>query len=700
MKEFLNEEIKRSLVLMGLPSSISPKLTEAFLAAAAGNPIVEFVNFLKSGLKKGEVGSLTSQEKMAIISLADEAGALDRSFDEFGDVGERLTKDQITILKNFLDNTADWQVTRVIAYGSMVFNNTQIYIRYLDAEEILFETLQRELDNLGPGADAEMQTLKDLFDAQRDFDLGALERQELANKALMIAEKLEDSNPYKSLIRDTAQNELQKSERQIANGTTLAPTADEFSQVTTKEIEELQDAAKKGEEVTEDPFEDIVFRGLEDLEDEIGEEEAMSLEEAAQKAFMEKMNQTCKTKFCGTMYAYWKGKSPKFQQMWDITVKELEKLMKTSTGESLARIPKETQDTYNIILKKFKDKNTPLTLDQYMKLGEKVYEKWKTGGFWERFSLSGLFGTGRSSFYTVARFSLGSDLYTGSWSFKSAVKKWAPFNALMLLWSIGTGIYELKVGSDDPNKTEEEILRESIVRWFKNSVATGFGLAPLPRLAMEGMIEGFKFFLPESTYVNKEDLIEYLKENSLKTQGTAWTIIEINDNIFNKKGVTVYFGPNDDPPITQIKGITDPLYSMANGRYFFEKTGEWSYQMKFIPEGQKKPKVEEEKTKELDKQSINTIEEQLATNSVLSPFIKDRLTGIIKNHKKHIDFKSQKKMSQDDGKEIIVLIFEWKDKDTDNSYKIAFNYTKFKSMNNPDLKSQENWAQLVKEYKE
>ena len=53
MKEFLNEEIKRSLVLMGLPSSISPKLTEAFLAAAAGNPIVEFVNFLKSGLKKG-----------------------------------------------------------------------------------------------------------------------------------------------------------------------------------------------------------------------------------------------------------------------------------------------------------------------------------------------------------------------------------------------------------------------------------------------------------------------------------------------------------------------------------------------------------------------------------------------------------------------------------------------------------------------
>ena len=217
---------------------------------------------------------------------------------------------------------------------------------------------------------------------------------------------------------------------------------------------------------------------------------------------------------------------------------------------------------------------------------------------------------------------------------------------------------------------------------------------------MEGLVEGFKFFLPDSTYVNKEDLIEYLKENSLKTQGTAWTIIEINDNIFNKKGVTVYFGPDDNPPITQIKGITDPLYSMANGRYFFEKTGDFTYRMMFIPEGQKKPKVEDEKTKELDKQSINTIEGQIATNSLLSPFIKDRLTGIIKNHKKHIDFKSQKKMSQDDGKEIIVLIFEWKDKDTDQSYMFAFNYTKFKSMNNPDLKSEENWAQLVKEYKE
>ena len=700
MKEFLNEEIKRSLILMGLPSSISPKLTEAFLAAAAGNPIVEFVNILKSGMKKGEVGTLTREEKKAIVAFADEAGSLDSSFDEFGDVGERLTKDQITILKNFLDNTQSWQVERVVAYGSMVFTNTELYIRYINAEELLFDVLQRELDDLGAGADAEMQTLKDLFNATRDMDLGALERQELADKALIIAEKLSDDNPYKSLIRDTAQNELQKSERQVANGTTLAPTGDEFSQVTKKEIDELQDAAKKGEEITEDPFEDIVFRGLEDLEEEIGEEEAITLEEAAQKAFMEKMNQTCKTKFCGTMYAYWKGKSPKFQQMWDITVKELEKLMKTSTGESLSRIPKETQDTYNIILKKFKDKNTPLTLDQYMKLGEKIYEKWKTGGFWERFSLSGLFGTGRQSFYTVARFSLGSDLYTGTWSFKAAVKRWAPFNALMLLWSIGTGVYELKVGSDDPNKTEEEILRESIVRWFKNSIATGFGLAPLPRLAMEGLVEGFKFFLPDSTYVNKEDLIEYLKENSLKTQGTAWTIIEINDNIFNKKGVTVYFGPDDNPPITQIKGITDPLYSMANGRYFFEKTGDFTYKLVFIPEGQKKPKVEEEKTDELDKKSIQNIEDLIATNSILSPFIKDRLTGIIKKHKKHLDFKSQKKMASDDGTEAIVLIFEYKDNVADKNVMIAFNYTRYKKMNNPDLNSAQNWDSLVKSYKE
>ena len=124
MKEFLNEEIKRSLILMGLPSSISPKLTEAFLAATAGNPIVEFVNILKSGMKKGEVGTLTREEKKAIVAFADEAGSLDSSFDEFGDVGERLTKDQITILKNFLDNTQSWQVERVVAYGSMVFTNT------------------------------------------------------------------------------------------------------------------------------------------------------------------------------------------------------------------------------------------------------------------------------------------------------------------------------------------------------------------------------------------------------------------------------------------------------------------------------------------------------------------------------------------------------------------------------------------------
>jgi hypothetical protein len=698
MKYFLNEEIKRSLVLMGLPERISHRLSEAISAAASTNPILEFMAILKTAMKKGDVEVLTAEERRAIAAFADELQG-QKVIDDFGDVGERLTKDQLTILKNYFSGTRIYKGID-IAYASMIYHNTTATIRYLEVEEEIFESLERQLAEVSDNSTEELKTVRDLFDAAKDNELSPAVRAELAEKAKVVAAKLEEDNIYKKLILDTADNEAAKAERQAKNGNVYLVTDDEIGKVTDEGIQQLKDAADTGLSKMEDEFEDIVFRGIEDLEEEIGEEEAVSLEEAAQKAFMERMNQTCKSKFCGTMYAYWKGKSPKFDSMWDIMVKELEKMMKTSTGQSLSRIPKETEDTYNIILKKFKEGNTPLTLDQYMTLGQKVYDKWSKGGIWERFSLSGLFGTGRQSMVTLGRFSLGSDLYTGKWTLKSSIKRWAPFNALWLLWSIGVGVYELKVGSDDPNKTTEDILKEAVVDWVKNSVATGFGLALAPRLAMEGLIEGFQFLLPPSTYVNKEDLIEYLKKNSLSSQGTAWTILEINDNIFNKKGVKVYFGPDDEPPITQITGIKDPAYSIANGRYYFEKTGDFSYKLVFIPEGQKKPKVEEEKTDELDKKSIQNIEDQIATNSIMTPFIKDRLTGIIKNHKKHLDFKSQKKMSTDDGGIAIVLIFEYKDNVTDKSEMFAFNYTKYKTLVNPDLKSATTWDTIVKSYKE
>ena len=57
-------------------------------------------------------------------------------------------------------------------------------------------------------------------------------------------------------------------------------------------------------------------------------------------------------------------------------------------------------------------------------------------------------------------------------------------------------------------------------------------------------------------------------------------------------------------------------------------------------------------------------------------------------------------MASDDGTEAIVLIFEYKDNVADKNVMIAFNYTRYKKMNNPDLNSAQNWDSLVKSYKE
>ena len=53
-------------------------------------------------------------------------------------------------------------------------------------------------------------------------------------------------------------------------------------------------------------------------------------------------------------------------------------------------------------------------------------------------------------------------------------------------------------------------------------------------------------------------------------------------------------------------------------------------------------------------------------------------------------------MTDSNGKQESVLIFEFKNANNDESSKFAFNYTRFKEQGSPDLKNADNWNNLVR----
>ena len=97
MKRFLKEDIQRSLQIMGLSMHVSDVLVEALSLAAAGNPIVQFADVLKGALKKGTIEVLTEEEQYAMKAFAREIKYLDNTLD-LGEIGEKLTKEQITMM--------------------------------------------------------------------------------------------------------------------------------------------------------------------------------------------------------------------------------------------------------------------------------------------------------------------------------------------------------------------------------------------------------------------------------------------------------------------------------------------------------------------------------------------------------------------------------------------------------------------------
>ena len=690
MKRFLKEDIQRSLQIMGLSMHVSDVLVEALSLAAAGNPIVQFADVLKGALKKGTIEVLTEEEQYAMKAFAREIKYLDNTLD-LGEIGEKLTKEQITMMRKiFSPEFTGGSLKYYVAAAANQFATLQKTLPLINQETLI----KQSLIDLG----TEIEDINK-FLRQMDESITLADREETNAIMKSVADQLDETNPYKKIITNVIDDSEDKMLRQMEYGYHHSVSEEEISRVT----DDILGAIEEGAEAGEKNIEEIIInpRILDDVDEEIGGDMVVELENRAKKVFIEDMRKNCTTPFCRTMVSYYDGKSKRFDEMWSIIVKDLEgqttKITNDGFSNSKYTIPKDLQETYNAVLTTWKKYNRVMTPDEYTKFGERIYKKWSELGMLSKFSLQGLFGNTTNGMYVIGRTMIGTDIYTGKFSFAAMRKRWFWFNLMFLVYNAGEAVYEITLGSDDPNQDTYQLMKEKAASVFKNVVYTGLGLAPAYRITLEALIQGFEMALPESRYVNKEELLKFLKEQSKTDHPPGWTDIEVYDNIFNKKGVSVYFGVDDEPEFTQIKGITDPLYSSANGRYQYVKSGDFVYKLTFIPEGQKKPKETElVKSLKVDKDIIQNIENLIATNSALSPIIKDRLTGVIKKHKKHLDYKEQKIMTDSNGKQESVLIFEFKNANNDESSKFAFNYTRFKEQGSPDLKNADNWNNLVR----
>jgi len=529
----------------------------------------------------------------------------------------------------------------------------------------------------------------------RNADLPEELINELEGKVLGAIDEIPADEPMAKYLLD-----LKDQIDEIRSGEGKLPTTEEITDITNN-VSSVKTNLENPvtPRVISDPDVDIEIGNgssiIDDAEQTLGGQTAEEIDKNLRKTFVEGMRKSCKSRFCSTMTAYYYGAPEKFNSMWEELLIQINDRIKVKISGDVDPLLDQKLLEMSERLKYLQTTKKVFTRDDYIKIGEAVYNKWKSGTFGEKFSLGGLFGTKEQGFYTIARTFLGQDVYSGKFLTRSElIKRWALINGLVLTYHVGSILYEVNFGADDPNKTDKQIIEDGIDDIVGDLVSL-VGGPPVWRLGIEAVINTFQMFMPSSTYVNEEDLVEWIKNDSKTRYAPGYTDLEVYDNIINNKEVTVTYDKESKAPSTIVKGITDPSFIYYNGTYTNDKTGESSYTVNFRPLGSKKS-TKQIKSKGVDKAIIEQLESTIATNSAISSFIKDRLTGVIKSHKKWIDFKKQMIESTDQGNSEI-LIFDWKDIDGVES-SFAFNYTKWKNEGALDLKEVANWNKYVKAY--
>lgn len=520
---------------------------------------------------------------------------------------------------------------------------------------------------------------------------------ELEGKIMTALDDIPADNPMGKYLTD-----LKDQIDELSTGESKLPSTDEVI-----EIKNNLDSFKTNLEnpitplVIKDPDIEIEIGNgssvIDDAEQTLGGQTAEEMDKNMRKAFVEGMRKSCKSRFCSTMTAYYYGAPEKFEAMWEELLIQINDRIKVKISGDVDPLLDKELLALSERLKVLQSGKKIFTRDDYVKIGEAVWKKWKSGTFLEKFSLGGLFGTKEQGFYTIARTFLGQDVYSGKFLTRSElIKRWAVINGLILTYHVGETIYEVKFGNNDPNKSDADIIKDGIDDIAKDALSL-VGGPPVWRLVVGTLGEAIEFFMPSSTYVNEEDLVEWIKEDSKTRHAPGYTDLEVYDNLINNTGVTITYDSESKTPSTVVKGITDPGFIYYNGTYTQDKTGEYTYKINFRPEGSKTA-TKQLKSKGVDKAIIDQLESTIATNSAISSFIKDRLTGIVKSHKKWIDYEKQFTQTTDKGTEEL-LVFSWKDNLEGTESKFMFNYTKWKNDGSLDLKDAVNWNKYVGEYK-
>ena len=687
-------EILKIKKLMGLTS----KLNEGFygtnkLLLMEETGYGEAMDIYKRLLRK-TTQALSEEEKRYLKSLIDEYNA--RFADEAGSINfeGKMTPDIRLRLNGFLAAETSDMITNVFdgairrAERQLVSQNAidQMKLANDFYEDIMGRPISDDVLNADGSPISILDTLKFIYqkggvrNSSLPLDFQTILRNELA----AISPMLDEVTPVRKYVDDVID---QIDEIEDPSTVRLAP-AEEIA-VITNNISGIKNSL-------ENPIEQVTLDLTDDWrisfdEDDLGLGRTPNeVRKQAIDAVMRDMESKCKVGFCKTMVAYYKKDSKKFNDMWAYIYQKLESGIKpVARAEFEAGAPAALINEYELILKQFEKLDTPLTPNDYIKLGEEIYTKMKETG------QLGVFGgtfspltsdirvfTSKDMLYrTLGYVTLGSDPFKGGWTFQGMWSRWWKMNLIWFPIIFTKNLIDAGKGSDDPTETALEQFGELLLNTAKNTAL--LGLAPGPRVFFEGAIYYMNQKMKGSKYVDYPTLVDYLNKQH------GWTENQVYDNLINKGLVRTF--RDRTPAYTQISGATD-VYAVANGKYeIVNETyvgGIINPKIVFTPEGQLTPK-KEEKTAKIDREARTEIKELIANESFISDSI-----GLTLLKKKNIDFDRQETVD-DGGTKVTILVYKAVNTQ-DAKAEISINYDAWIAAQKPEIKTEENFNKYVK----
>ena len=686
-------EIARIKSLMGF--SVDPiletrKLIKKLLKEAAAGPRQELADLVRRFFSATDedaakmFNTLTDEEKIylkSLVSASDELG---------GAVGDLTTAAGVASLRKFMSESGNDVIKRTFAKAEREISRR---LAGLDIQKII--SMDQDVAAIIRNTPLSRNVKIGKKNASLIEILNVIENQGGVKKSTMfdgqpemwaiLADDLDnviDSAPVevKTYLGDI-QEEIFERLNPEDYVEVLAKEEDEIiQQMTDEQVELIKKEVLPPVEIDFD-IEDVTNDPILDLTEK----------QKLQKEFIEKLDEVCKTKQCRLIKNLYKLNPKKFDRLWNNIENEFIQKIKLSGG--LDRSVQDSITNYDMMFKKLKtEKGEKVTQEFFDEIGTKIFDTLKASDYWIFGKNSRLdyrmFMTDGEWKTTLVDLFFGRNPITGEGgTMGDKFKRWMKINLGIFTIQVIYKLSELNEGPKPGETTAEQNLR-LIGETGMDLLGALVGVSPVFRLAYEVGTETIDYMIDDTAYVSEADLREYLKE----THG--WDAITIDKFILHPEDNTIYVKyyqtPTDNStPRTEISGVTISPYSIANGTYYMDRSGTLgiaTQKVKFIPEGETKP-LEPKKDEKISKEFVEAVRKEIAINSVISKYIKDKtLGGVVsgkEEDKKDISFIDQGKVSKD-GKDQVTLNFKYKNL-SDEEYTIYFLYDEWVNANKPTL---------------